>query len=594
MTTVILAEKVSQQTDYAKAFKESTRKTGYYEVLDKDLINDDKVFITSGFGHLIQLEEPQAYDEKFKKWNIEDLPIIPNDFKYKVTDDKGIKKQFKIVKGLIDKADTIIIATDIDREGELIARLIINQCRPKNNVMIKRLFINSNERDVVRKGFKDLINASERINVYKEALTRQHSDWLVGINLTRFYTNKINDKNVYPVGRVQTPTLSLLYNRELEIKNFTPKTYFELEAITKDDVIFKNTTKINDTNELKEIFRQYRIKKETTGIVKDIEYKDKSNSAPKLFNLSDLQIKANNELKISASETLATIQSLYEKKFLSYPRTACNYITESEFNYLNTIADELAEFLSLNQFTKINNQPRKKYVDSSKVEEHYAIIPTKNIPKKEYEKFNKNEKWCYETVVKRTLAIFMEDHKYQSSTMTLDINDLLFQINGKIIKENGYKDILTDDKKEDNILPNYQKGEKLDVTINPVTKTTKPPKPYNEATLIKAMINAGNDESIEDSEDKKILKEVKGIGTEATRANVIETLLKQQYMKNVKNNLEITDKGRLLCETVKNTPLSSAKMTADWEKYLSKIGTGEGKREVFIANIEKLLNKIIA
>nr|WP_181695933.1 DNA topoisomerase [Staphylococcus aureus]BBD49669.1 DNA topoisomerase III [Staphylococcus aureus] len=357
MVTVILAEKPSQKKDYVNAFKTSKNKSGYSIVEDNELIQDDEIYITSGFGHLIELEEPSHYDSKFKKWNLEDLPIIPKEFEYKVTEDAGIKKQFKIVKSLIDKADTICIATDIDREGELIARLIISKCNPKKTAKYKRLVINSTEKEVVRQGFKDLQNADDRYYSYIEALTRQQSDWLIGINLTRYYTSKINDKSVYSVGRVQTATLSLVKDRCDKIDNFKPESYYVLTANNENYGTFKNNDKFNK-EELKAFLQKHKIARNVKGTITNVETKTKNNSSPNLFNLSDLQQKANKELKISPTESLEIIQKLYENKYVTYPRTSCNYITDSEFDYLKSNIENYSKFLNVEhlEFSNLNQE----------------------------------------------------------------------------------------------------------------------------------------------------------------------------------------------------------------------------------------------
>ncbi|WP_048518547.1 DNA topoisomerase III [Staphylococcus aureus] len=591
MVTVILAEKPSQKKDYVNAFKTSKNKSGYSIVEDNELIQDDEIYITSGFGHLIELEEPSHYDSKFKKWNLEDLPIIPKEFEYKVTEDAGIKKQFKIVKSLIDKADTICIATDIDREGELIARLIISKCNPKKTAKYKRLVINSTEKEVVRQGFKDLQNADDRYYSYIEALTRQQSDWLIGINLTRYYTSKINDKSVYSVGRVQTATLSLVKDRCDKIDNFKPESYYVLTANNENYGTFKNNDKFNK-EELKEFLQKHKIARNVKGTITNVETKTKNNSSPNLFNLSDLQQKANKELKISPTESLEIIQKLYENKYVTYPRTSCNYITDSEFDYLKSNIENYSKYLNVEHLEFSNLEPRKKYVNSEKVEEHYAIIPTKTIPNKD--KLSEKEKWFYDSIVKQTLGMFMEDYSYEETTVSLDINEVDFYQKAKVINIKGFKELVTDKEEKSNVIPNVEKGEHLELEIEPVVKTTQPPKHFTEGTLLKAMINAGNSDSIEDDEDRETLKEVEGIGTEATRANTIETLFNQKYIEKKKGKIFITDKGNRLCEAVNGTPLRSPKMTAEWEKYLKKIGKQEGKKDIFMKNIENLITKIIS
>src|SRR5699024_1078273 len=362
---------------YAEAFNQSERKDGYYIVSNEQYSN---AIITYGFGHLVSLIAPDEYSEEYKTWKLETLPIVPKPFKFKVTKDK--KKQYNIVKKHLDEADEIIIATDLDREGEAIARYIIN-LSGNNNKSIKRLWINSLESDEIRKGFNNLRNGQETIGMYKEAETRSFADWLVGMNLSRLYTLYMQSagmKGAFSIGRVQTPTLSLIYKRNKEIENFVSKPFFELYSnFSHDNGNYqgKYAKRFDSLAALNSFIEEHNLNEE--GTIQNVTTEEKKKYAPKLYSLSDLQSDMNSRYSYGASETLKILQNLYEKKIVSYPRTDTNYIGTPEFNYLK---DNLKSYLSLVNEEIENPQLKenKRYVNGKKVEEHYAIIPTRSIP----------------------------------------------------------------------------------------------------------------------------------------------------------------------------------------------------------------------
>lgn len=381
---IILSEKPSQALEYSKAMNKSVRKDGYYEV--EDPILGGKAIITYGIGHLIQLAPPEKYDENLKQWKLETLPILPKNYKFQVV--TKTSKQFNIVKRLLTSKDCteIVIATDSDREGENIARSIISMTGATNK-KISRLWINSLESDEIRKGFANLRDGKDFYNSYIEAQTRQISDWLVGINGSRLYTLLLKQKGlegVFSIGRVQTPTLFLIYQREQEIKNFKPEKFYEVEAIfTKSNnecYIGKLNKKFKSSEEISGFFQLHGIdlKQENAGSVVLYETVAKETKSPKLYALSDLQSEANRLYKFSPSDTLKIMQNLYEAKLLSYPRTDCNYITDAEFEYLKSNLSAYLQTFDL----KIDHpqlDPDKRYVNGQRVQEHYAIIPTKKI-----------------------------------------------------------------------------------------------------------------------------------------------------------------------------------------------------------------------
>lgn len=585
---VFLAEKPSQASAYAEAFTKSKRENGYYVVSNDEYKN---AIITYGYGHLVNLYSPDDYDKNLKQWKLNTLPILPDHFKFKVGNGKS--KQYKIVKDLLDKADTIIIATDGDREGEAIARLIINLSKNSHKTL-KRLWINSLEKEEIQKGLNNLKNGEDFYSIYKEAETRQIADWLVGMNLSRLYTlhmQKNGMEGVFSIGRVQTPTLFLIYQRNKEIEEFISKPFYELFSNfthEKGEYQGKYSDRFNTIEEL-DNFKENNKLEESKGIVEEVITEEKKIYPPKLFSLSDLQSAANKVFGLGASETLKIMQSLYEKKIVSYPRTDSNYIGSPEFDYLKSNLSNylnlVGEVIELPQLSE-----NKRYVDGSKVQEHYSIIPTRTLP--DLTKLNDNERKIYEMILYRTLAIFEVPYIYDETKITTKVNDISFKTTGKIEKEIGWKRLIKEDNQnKDTPLPNVSKSDNVDSDLETKKGKTSPPKYYTEGTLITAMKNIGR--ISEDEENKDILKETEGIGTEATRANVIETLKKQEYIMVQKKNILVSEKAKTLCEIIKDDEISNADMTAKWEKYLKKIRNEVGTQETFIKSISNFINHLI-
>ncbi|MFL2133367.1 DNA topoisomerase 3 [Desemzia sp. FAM 24101] len=594
MKRVILAEKPSQAQAYAESFGKYSKKDGYI------VLHSSTDIITWGFGHLVELAAPDEYKEKWKKWDMRELPIIPEQFKFKVG--RGKTKQFQVVKKLLKDADQIVIATDSDREGENIARSIIHQAKVENKE-IKRLWINSLEADEIQKGFNALREGRDFYSAYIEAQTRQISDWLVGINLSRLYTLSLQKKGinegVFSVGRVQTPTLYMIYNRQKEIDTFVPQPFYELHAmVTTENGTFKAkyTKKFQTKKELQELIQTHLLLANNPGTITEVKTKRISQPSPYLFSLSDLQSLVNKKYKVSPSDTLKHVQSLYEAKLLSYPRSDCRHITDSEFYYL---LDRLEGYQSVLNYAidQPNKSKRKRYVDGSKVQEHYAIIPTKKVPtQKELTKLSSIQKEIYFTVLKRTVAMFETDYQYDETVVTVDIKGVPFISKGKTVLDKGWRRLefsmsQKTEKEENTELPLLREKESVDTELKTTEGFTSPPKAYTEGTLITAMKTCGKE--LENEEEKEILKATEGIGTEATRANVLETLKKQTYIDIQKSNVTITPKGVILCQAVENTLLSSPEMTAKWETYLKKIKKEEGTQQAFLTNIQKFIHHTI-
>lgn len=588
---VILAEKPSQAEAYAKSFEKNKRENGYYQVSGKGF---DNTIITYGFGHLVELYDPEDYNNDWKNWQLDSLPIIPTNYQFKVSSDK--QKQYKIVKSKLDKADEIVIATDSDREGEAIARLIIrlsgNDHKPQ-----KRLWINSLEESEIQKGFQNLKDGQAFYSSFVEAESRQIADWLVGINLTRLYSIYMQNagmQGVFSIGRVQTPTLYMIYQRNQEIDHFVKKPFYELIANFEHEngqYQGKYKKRFDSLEEIEAFQTANQLAQGMVGTIKDVNKEQKNTYAPKLFSLSDLQSEANRRFNMGANDTLKVVQSLYEKKYTSYPRSDSNYIGSPEFEYL---VANLENYLTLAGKTiqEPNTTAQKRYVDSSKVQEHYAIIPTKTIPN--LDNLNEKEKNIYMLVLLRTLAIFEQPYQYEETTIITEAQTTEFKTTGKIEIEKGWKQIYQDDEDKNNTsedtLPNVSANDKVVVRFENKKGETKPPKYYTEGTLLTAMKNAGNKL---DKENKEILKESEGIGTEATRASIIENLKHKQYISNKGKNILVTEKGNALCEIIGNDPIANAEMTAQWEKYLKKIQENTGTQDKFLTSIQKFIKYTI-
>lgn len=610
MRTIILAEKPTQAVAYSKAFKSSKKREGYIEVSNEYF--DGETYITYGFGHLVELYLPEQYDEKYKNWSINNLPIIPDQFKFKTG--QGKSAQFKIVKKLLSEADQIIIATDADREGENIAWSIINQAgiNPHKKIM-KRLWINSLESSAIRDGLNNLHDAKQHYSAYIEAQTREFSDWLVGMNASPLYSlslRKQGIRGVFSIGRVQTPTLYMIYKRQLEIDNFKPKPYIELLAHVKTGVSefeakldpfikFDNQDKVESflsDNELVLVNKSQSKENNNFGIINNIIKDKKKQPSPKLFSLSTLQSRANKAFKASAQNTLDAVQSLYEKKFLTYPRTDTQFISDEEFAYLLNNIDQYCEFANVTA-NIAHKEPRKRYVNSKKVQEHHAIIPTRTIPTKDqFAKLTTLEKYIYELVLRTTIAMFLDDLNYDEQVIIVKSGQTYFKATGRAITNSGWKLLFKTNSKqstdnEEVILPQVDIGQKVHFDLLDEHKVTVAPSAYTEGTLITAMKNAGRDLS---DAQKEVLKETEGIGTEATRAGIIERLKTKSYIELKDNSLTVTMSGIILCQAVELQPLlNSPELTAQWEMALHEIGQNNRTQASFLKQIEKFILKLI-
>lgn len=596
MKPVILAEKPSQAKAYADAFSVK-RHEGYLEILPCPIFPEG-AYITWGIGHLVELKEPKAYDPKWDKWSLNSLPILPDRYEFQVA--KGKFKQFTIVKKLIRATDTIINACDVDREGSNIFYSIYYQTGARGKT-IKRLWINSLEVDEVRKGFANLQDNRKDLLLYEEAKARQISDWLVGMNGSRLYSLLLQSqgiREVFPIGRVQSPTIYLIYQRQVEIENFVSEPFFEIEAtFTAERGSYKGKAKAKEPKReiIQALLAKHAIQPNSPGVITSVEKLDKRMPPPQLHSLSTLQATANRLWKTSPADVLKTMQGLYEKKLVTYPRTDSRFITTSEFSYL---AGQVTEYQKLigHPFPVASLVPKKRYVDNSKVQEHHAIIPTKKLPTQaKLAGLSSIERNLYEEIVRTTLAMFHTDYLYTETKVTTDINGLPFFTTGKTERDKGWKALFVrsskETEKDEPTLPPLFEQEKVESNIGIKEGKTQPPKPYTEGQLIAMMKTCGK--LVEDKNETDILKEVEGLGTEATRSGIIETIKRHGYIEVTKNIVSITDKGRVLCQAIEGNLLASPSMTAKWETYLRKIGNGEGSQERFLGSIAKFIHSLL-
>lgn len=598
MQPVLLAEKPSQARDYADAFSVDS-KNKHSITLKPDETLPDGLIITWGIGHLVELKPPQSYDDKYKKWDLNNLPIFPDTFQYQVSSDS--MSHFKEVKKLFNNTNEIWIGTDPDREGEAIAHLAIKYAGEENKIT-KRLWINSQEIEEVQRGFKNLIDADKTYNYFVTAQSRQHADWLVGMNLSPLFSlflQKQGLKGSLSIGRVQSPTVFLIYQRQQDIENFQSETFYEIEGIFQaNNGSYKGKANVKefDQEKVNNIMSDHNIQQDNQGEVQSVEVKEKSQKSPKLHSLSTLQSKANKAWKYSPKKVLDIVQGLYDKKILSYPRTDANHITDHEFKYLVQQVDNYQSLLDVS--FEADTTPKKRYVDSSKVQEHYAIIPTRTLP--ELKTLKDEEKNIYLEVLATTLAMFHKDYLYDETTIITDVNGLAFQSRGKTEKQKGWKALFpnkkeqqeeNDQEKQEQQLPAIEERESVQAMVNMKEGQTKPPKYYTEGQLVDAMKSIGK--TIDDEEETEILKDNEGIGTEATRGDIIEKIKQKNYIEVKKNKVYVTSKGKILCQAIEGTLLSSPSMTAKWETFLEQIGKGNKSKEQFLKQIQKFIQKMI-
>ncbi|MFD1737056.1 DNA topoisomerase III [Bacillus salitolerans] len=595
---VIIAEKPDQGATLASPFQ-SKKHQGYIEILPNELFPKG-AYVTWAIGHLCQLVAPESYNPEWKRWSLHNLPILPDRFKYEVERSKA--KQFHVVKSLLIKKDVteIIHAGDAGREGELIVRNIITQSGVKKP--IKRLWISSLTKKAIHEGFQKLLDEVDTRNLYYEAYTRACADWVVGMNASRVYSLLLKEKgmsDVFSAGRVQTPTLALIVKREHEIENFKSEQFWEVVATFQIDgnKYEGKWQKDNDSRILDEILANKiaRFCDQKEAKVKEIETDRKEYQPPFLFNLSSLQATANKRYKFSPKKTLDIMQQLYQKGIVSYPRSDSSFVTEGEAETFPAILEKISKlesFLDLFPLPVQSIKSNKRYVNEKKVTDHYAIIPTEQVPN--LSKLSGDEQKMYDLVVRQLIAAHYEKAVFDYTTIRTMVDERAeFISKGKMQIQEGWRKVIYDDNQEkDTILPILHKGDSGLVTSVKVKEgKTQPPKRYTEGQLITLMKTAGK--HLEDSELEKVLMKSEGLGTEATRAGIITMLKDRKYIDVKKNLVYATDKGKVLIRAVGDKILASPEMTAKWEQRLSEIGHGKASPAVFMEQTKKMAEKII-
>lgn len=586
-----IAEKPSVAGEIAHIIGASQRRDGYYE--------GNGYCVTWTFGHLCTLKEPHDYLPEWKRWYLASLPVIPSRFGIKLIADKGVEKQFNVIRSLVAKAEEVINCGDAGQEGELIQRWVLQKAGM--TCPMKRLWISSLTEEAIREGFQKLRDGNEFNNLYAAGSSRAIGDWLLGINATRLYTIKYGQqKQVLSIGRVQTPTLALIVQRHKEIENFVPEPYWELKTKYRG-VIFSVTrgrfASVEEGQKALTAMEGYLFE------ITDFSKKEGKESAPRLFDLTSLQVECNRKYGFSAEDTLNTIQSLYEKKLTTYPRVDTTYLSDDIYPKIEGILKGLTPY---KQFTepllKSKIKKSKKVFDNSKVTDHHAIIPTGMEPPSS---LSRNEKLVFDLVTRRFLANFYPDSTISTTTVLGVVADVDFKASGKQILDPGWRVLFqtaqqkkSEEEKEeaeqedgdDEIMPAFEKGEQGEHEPQLLEKQTQPPKPYTEATLLRAMETAGK--QVDDDELRDLLKE-NGIGRPSTRANIIETLFRRKYIVKERKNLKPTITGIQLIDSIRNDLLKSAELTGLWEKKLREIEKGQYEVAAFMQELRQMVTDIV-
>lgn len=583
---VCITEKPSVAKDIAQILGAKDRHQGYYE--------GNGYQVTWTFGHLCTLKEPHDYCEQWRRWSLGALPMIPQRFGIKLIDDEGIKRQFGVIETLIASAEEVINCGDAGQEGELIQRWVMQKA--KCNKPVKRLWISSLTDESIKDGFKTLKPQNDFDSLYFAGLSRAIGDWILGMNATRLYTLKYSqNRNVLSIGRVQTPTLALIVNRQREIDNFIPEDYWEIKTIYRNTVFNSTKGKYKSEDEASSIIEQI---KDSPLIVKSISTKRGKEVPPRLFDLTSLQVECNKKYSFSAEETLRYIQSLYEKKVTTYPRVDTTFLSDDIYPKIPGILEKLTPYMNYVQpILNGGKIPKsKKVFDNSKVTDHHAIIPTNVEPQRI--PLTREEKQVYDLIARRFIAVFYPDCEFSTTTVMAEINSIEFKATGKQILKNGWRELYlkdknTEEKNDDEgnaLMPQFIEGESGSHEPSLLKKATQPPKYYTEGTLLRAMETAGK--LVEDDELRDAMKE-NGIGRPSTRAAIIETLFKRQYIKKVKKSLQATQAGISLIDTINEELLKSAKLTGLWENKLRKIEKNEYSAGDFIDELKIMVNKIV-
>lgn len=574
---VCIAEKPSVAREIAAVLGANTKHDGYFE--------GNGYAVTFTFGHLCTLYEPNDYKPHWKSWDLNNLPMLPEKFQTKVVENSGIQKQFKIVKKLFEQAEVVINCGDAGQEGELIQRWVMHQANYKGEV--KRLWISSLTTEAIKEGFNNLRSSQAYDNLYYAGSSRAIGDWLLGMNATRLYTLKHGGyKQMLSVGRVQTPTLAMVVNRFKEIEDFKPMPYWELQTMYRETLFSYEEGRFQNMQDGETMAE--KVKGEDFEIV-SISKKKGKEYAPKLFDLTGLQVYCNTKFGFTAEDTLKMVQKLYEQKVVTYPRVDTTFLPNDVYPKVPGILQKLTNYSEFTQHIlakKIRKSP--KVFNDSKVTDHHAIIPTGIQMKLQY-----NQQQVYDAIVKRFIAVFYEDCQVANTTVIGQVETIAFKTTGKEILSKGWKVVFENSEsksKEPGILPTFVKGEKGPHEPSFLEKQTKAPKQFTEATLLRAMETAGK--QVDDDEMRELMKE-NGIGRPSTRANIIETLFRRKYIKRNKKQVLPTPTGIQLIDTIQNDLLKSAELTGQWEKQLKDIEKGAFNASTFITNMKKMVDELV-
>ncbi|MBQ8273503.1 MAG: DNA topoisomerase 3 [Bacteroidaceae bacterium] len=607
---VCIAEKPSVAKDIAKVLGANQSRDGYME--------GNGYQVTWTFGHLCELKEPHEYNQQWKYWSLGSLPMIPPRFGIRLKQDKGVEHQFKVITSLMQNADSIINCGDAGQEGELIQRWVMQLAGAK--CPVQRLWISSLTEEAIREGFQTLKDQSHYQSLYEAGLMRAIGDWTLGMNATRLYTLKYrsNDRTqgtnqVLSIGRVQTPTLALIVRRQQEIENFVPTTYWVLTTLYRDtvfNVVMEEeekeenpTAKTEQTKAKEKTPKGFKTREEGEAVlekIKDlpftvskIEKKKGKEAPPRLFDLTSLQVECNRKFGYSADQTLQLVQSLYEKKVSTYPRVDTTFLPDDVYPKCGQIMNGLKEYFHLMDRIKGQKLRKdKKFFDNSKVTDHHAIIPTGQP----IVGLSEAEKKVFDLIARRFIGIFYPDCLFETTTITGEVGDIAFRATGKHITDPAWKILWStntesaDTPADEKLLPEFVKGESGPHTPDLAEKQTTPPKPYTEATLLRAMETAGK--MVEDEELRDALKE-NGIGRPSTRAAIIETLFRRRYIRKERTSLWATPTGVELIGIIHEELLKSAELTGIWERKLRQIEQRQYDAHQFLAELKQMVTDIV-
>lgn len=604
---VCIAEKPSVAREIADVLGAKLKKNGYIE--------GNGYQVTWTFGHLCTLKEPHDYEPRWRIWALSTLPMMPPRFGIKLIENETYKAQFQVIEQLMQNADMIVNCGDAGQEGELIQRWVMQKARAK--CPVKRLWISSLTEEAIREGFNHLEDSSKFQRLYEAGLCRAIGDWLLGMNATRLYSLKYGggysrDRKVLSIGRVQTPTLALIVNRQNEIDNFKPEPYWELKTLYRDTLFSSTKGKFKlkeDGEKLLEVVRDNEF------TITDIAEKKGKEFAPRLFDLTSLQVECNKRFGFSADETLKLIQSLYEKKVTTYPRVDTTFLSDDIYPKVPKTLEGLVAYKEFTEPLRGKKLPKSKRVfDNSKVTDHHAIIPT-GVPATN---LSQQEMMVYDLVARRFIAEFYPDCEISTTTVLGKVADIEFKASGKQILKPGWRVVeqrqqpsspqpspdgqaangeqpadeqeTASEGAELKIMPNFTKGESGPHTPSLKETWTTPPKPYTEATLLRAMETAGK--FVDNEELRDALKE-NGIGRPSTRAAIIETLFKRGYIRRERKSLFPTDTGRELISTIHEDLLKSAELTGIWERKLRQIERGDYSAQAFIDELKTMVGDVV-